>query len=56
MSIAKAWASLELEMNFMEDGNGSNYHPMSTIYHSIPAMEEKGMEGEGNGRLGLISQ
>ena len=54
-SIGEAWASLELKLNLMEAENGYYYPPISAIYHSIPAMEEKGMEGEGNGRLGLIS-
>ena len=56
MSIGEAWDPLELDLKFMEAENGSDYPPISTIYHSIPVMEEKGMEGEGNGRLGLISQ
>ena len=56
MSIGEAWASLELDLNFMEDKNKSDNPSISEIYHSTPAMEENGMEGEGNEMLGPISQ
>ena len=56
MSIGEAWASLELYLNFMEAENNSDNTSMAAMYRSIPAIEDKGMEGEGNGRLGLISQ
>ena len=56
MSIREAWDSLELDLNLMEAVNKYDNPSMSAIYRSKTAMEEKGMEGEGNGRLGLISQ
>ena len=56
MSIGEAWDSLELDLKFMEAETNSDYPSISSRYHSTLAMEEKGMEGEGNGRLGLISQ
>ena len=40
----------------MEAENFSDNTSMDAIDHSIPAIEEKRMEGEGKGRLGLISQ
>ena len=55
MSIGEAWDSMELDLKLIEAVNKFDYPSMSAIYHSTPAMEEKGMEGEGNGRLGLIS-
>ena len=56
MTIGEAWDSLELNLNMMEVENNSNNPSISEIKCSIPVMEEKRMEGEGNGRLGLISQ
>ena len=44
-SIGEAWASLELDLNMMEAINISDNTSMAAIYHSIPAIEEKGMEG-----------
>ena len=56
VSIGEAWDSLDISLNVMEAENKSDNPSISAICHSIPAMEEKRMEGEGNGRLGLISQ
>ena len=55
-SIGEAWASLEVDLNVIEAENISDNTSMAAIYHSIPAIEENRMEGEGKGRLGLISQ
>ena len=56
MSIGEASDSLELKLKLMGDENNSNYTSMFASYHYTPTMEENGMEGEGNGRLGFISQ
>ena len=56
MSISEAKDSLDIDLNLMEGVNKSVNTSIPAIYHSTHVMEEKGMEGEGNGRLGLISQ
>ena len=48
MSIGEAWASLYLDLNMLEAENNSDHTSMASMWHSIPAIEEKGMEGEGN--------
>ena len=47
VSIGGAWDSLELKLNVMEVSNKSYNTSISSIYLSIPATEEKRMEGEG---------
>ena len=54
--MGEAWDSLELSLNLTEYEKKYENPSISSGYRFLPAMEEKGMEGEGNGRLGLISQ
>ena len=43
MSIGEAWASLDLDLNVMQAENNSYNTSMAAIYHSIPAIEHKGI-------------